>query len=263
MTRVSAPNTTEPGRAGALAASALAAASAAAALATPATSATRTPPAAGTVNSCERIVSPSTTASAVTRDPAGTAMNCARPCPSVTPVTRPSGVTRVTSWSGTLLPMRSRTTRTVTAALGSSGAGSGTPDIWAASGIATCAARAVAAVRARAARVVTSDVRGRRLMPASPATRRTACRSGRRRRSPSGRLAQAVPSVTGAAAGSADDGRSRRGAAQRQVALHGRAVAAGVELLHQARRRGDAGGRASPRNRRSPSCASRGRTRAP
>ena len=193
MMRVSAPNTTDPGRAGALAASALAAASAAAALATPATSATRTPPAAGTVNSCERIVSPSTMASAVTGDPAGTAMNCARPCASVTAVAGPSGVTSVTSWLGTLLPMRSRTTRTVTAALGSSAPAAAHPT--SARHRASPPGRRRAGAAARKCEPAPRATAGRnaRLRPASPAPHRTACRTARRRRSRSGRSRRWCP----------------------------------------------------------------------
>ena len=81
--RVSPPNTTTPGRAGCFAASSAAARSRAAAASSPAISATRTPPLAGTANSCDRSVSPSTTASTVIVVPGGTSPNCARPCASV------------------------------------------------------------------------------------------------------------------------------------------------------------------------------------
>ncbi len=177
--RVSGPNTTAPVRAGPCAAASFAFASASATFAAPATSATRTPPFAGTVNGCDRSVSPSMLVSAVTWLPTATLVNSARPCASVTAVTLPSGVVRPTSWLGTLFPMRSRTTRTVTVPSGSSVAGSGTPDICRASGIATCAITTAPRASVRTNTAARPPTRGRIMMRLRRSTRHSVCRTAR------------------------------------------------------------------------------------
>lgn len=137
--RDSGPISTTPGRAGSFAAASLAACSAAFAFAMPAINATLTPPREGTGNSCDVSVSPSTVAVACTVAPAGSPLNCARPCSSVFVVRLSPPTVNVTSCPATLLPIRSRTTRTVTVPAGNSGAGSGVPAIAEGSGMSTCA----------------------------------------------------------------------------------------------------------------------------
>ena len=101
---------------------------------------TRRPPDAGTVNGSDTSCSPSTVASARTSAPAGRSGNSARPCVvgrarfAACPLT-----VRRTSWPATLLPIASRTTRTVTVPLGSSGAGMARPWISDGSGMLICA----------------------------------------------------------------------------------------------------------------------------
>jgi len=106
----------------------------------PAINATRTPPFTGASNCCDVSVSPSTVAVACTLVPGVMPENWARPCASVLTVrlswpTWP--IVSVTSCPATLLPIRSRTTRTVTVRSGNSGAGSGVPAIALGSGIST------------------------------------------------------------------------------------------------------------------------------
>ena len=96
-------------------------------------------PSAGTANSCEVSVSPSTMVVACTAVPAASPSNCARPCSSVLAVRVSAPTLSVTAWPAMLLPIRSRTTRTVTVRSGSSGAGSGVPAIADGSGMLTCA----------------------------------------------------------------------------------------------------------------------------
>jgi len=111
----------------------------AAAAAIPAISATRTPPFSGTENACEVSVSPSTVVVACTEVPAASPSNCARPCSSVVALREAEPTLSVTAWPAMLLPIRSRTTRTVTVRSGSSGAGSGVPAIADGSGMLTWA----------------------------------------------------------------------------------------------------------------------------
>ena len=106
---------------------------------------------------------------------------------------------RVTVCPVMLLPIRSRTTRTVTVVLGNSGAGKGTPDNWLASGMATCAsagtATAIASRRPKACcRMICKNARPDRWpchtrRPRLPqlGARRRSCRPKRlaRRRKPS------------------------------------------------------------------------------
>jgi hypothetical protein len=126
-----------PGRAGSLAAASASDFSFAAAAAMPEMSATRTPPCAGTGNSCEVSVSPSTVVVACTDAPALKPSNCARPCASVFPVRVSAPTFSVTVCPAMLFPIRSRTTRTVTVRSGNSGAGSGVPAIADGSGMLT------------------------------------------------------------------------------------------------------------------------------
>ena len=61
--------------------------------------------------------------------PAASPSNCARPCSSVLPLRDSLPTLSVTACPAMLLPIRSRTTRTVTVRSGNSGAGSGVPAI--------------------------------------------------------------------------------------------------------------------------------------
>ena len=100
------------------------------------------------------------------RGPARRSCPCASSLPTLS----------VTACPAMLLPIRSRTTRTVTVRSGSSGAGSGVPAIADGSGISTCALAALAREQARSqiARSARADV-----FTASP---RSSCRTSRRDR---------------------------------------------------------------------------------
>ena len=133
------PITTTPGTAGAAAAAVASCALRAAASFSPATRMTRRPPDEGTMKVSDTSASPLTVASARTSAPAGRFGNSARPWSSVVAFRAAPFTVRRTACSATLLPIASRTTRTVTVPIGSSAAGMARPWISAGSGMAICA----------------------------------------------------------------------------------------------------------------------------
>jgi hypothetical protein len=133
--RVLFPKTTVPLIGGDAAAAASSCFFRSAALAMPATRMTRRPPAVGTLNGCERSVSPSTVASAIASPPRGSALNSARPWASVVAVKVFCPTLMCTCWPAMLLPIDSRTTRTVTVPFGRSPAGIARPLISDGSGM--------------------------------------------------------------------------------------------------------------------------------
>ena len=95
-----------------------------------------TPAFDGTSKSCDSSRSPSTTATARTREPAAAPVKVARPLASVcTDCDRPPPRTNCTAWFGIGLLRLPRTSRTVTVPAGASVVGRGIPDIARGSGM--------------------------------------------------------------------------------------------------------------------------------
>ena len=85
----------------------------------PATRITRSPPEVGTANGCDTSFSPSTVTSAIALvPPFGRPVNSARPCASVVADRVAPPTVTLTCCPGALLPIASRTTRTVTVPFG-------------------------------------------------------------------------------------------------------------------------------------------------